>query len=282
LVIDEKRKNELAGIHVTTFVGPAGTGKSRRAQFLARTRNIDYVIDDGLVVSRGRIIRGKSAKSEKNLISAIRRALFQYPDHRESIISFLAEESPCRVMVIATSNSMADKILKALRLPEPTEFINIEDVATSEEIKQAKEERNKKGHHVIPVSQAQIRKNFAGKLVGRLRELFKSKDGHEGERTVVRPPFSFYGNLSIEITAISQIVGRVVQRTDQVQNVEEIRVRSNDESLHISMDVNVKMGKQNLLELSKVIQRRAASGVSFFTGMEVKTVDVHIKEVSVY
>ena len=248
---------------------------------MARTRNIDYVIDDGLVVSRGRIIRGKSAKAEKNLISAIRRALFQYPDHRESVISFLSGEAPCRVMVIATSNSMAEKIVRTLGLPAPSEFIHIEDVATPDEIRQAKEERNKKGHHVIPVSQAQIRKNFAGKLVGHLRELLKSKDGHEGERTVVRPPFSFYGNLCIEITAISQIVGHVVGRTAQVKDVGEIRIKSSDDSLRISMDINVTMGKQNLLELSRVIQKRAASGVSFFTGMEVKAVDVHIKEVSV-
>lgn len=281
MAIVEKTKVELEQIQVLAFIGPAGTGKSRRAQLLARTRRVDYVIDDGLVVSRGKIMIGKSAKSEKNLISAIRRALFQFPDHKDSVIAFLANESPCRVMVIATSQSMAEKIIKTLRLPKPSEFINIEDVATEDEIRQAKLERQQKGHHVIPVSQAQIRKNFGGKLVGRLRELWKTKDRHEGERTVVRPPFSFYGNLCIEMAAISQIVEYIIRLTRQVKEVLEVRIRTSDEQLSISIDINVNMGKQNLLELSRSIQNRTASGVSYFTGMDVRTVDVNIKEVFV-
>lgn len=281
MAIDQRTGDRLGQIEVLAFVGPAGTGKSRRAQLIARTKQVDYVIDDGLVVSRGKIMIGRSAKSERNLISAIRRALFQFPDHRESVISFLASESPCKVMVIATSRSMAEKIIKALGLPRPSSFLDIEDVATPEEIKQAREERNKKGHHVIPVSQAQIRKNFGGKLVGRLRELLKTRDKHEGERTVVRPPFSFYGNLSIELTALSQIVDHIVNLREQVREVLEVRVKTDHEQLSISVDINVNMGKESLLGLSRSIQQRTASGISYFTGMDVKTVDVNIKEVFV-
>lgn len=281
MAIDQRTTGRLDQIEVIAFVGPAGTGKSRRAQLIARTRHVDYVIDDGLVVSRGKIMIGRSAKSERNLISAIRRALFQFPDHRENVISFLESESPCKVMVIATSMSMAEKIIKALGLPRPSHFINIEEVATPEEIKQAREERNKKGHHVIPVSQAQIRKNFGGKLVGRLRELLKTRDKHEGERTVVRPPFSFYGNLSIELTALSQIAEHIVKLREQVREVLEVRVKTDHEQLSISVDINVNMGKESLLGLSRSIQQRTASGISYFTGMDVKTVDVNIKEVFV-
>lgn len=281
MAIDDSTRAKLCNIDVLAFIGPAGTGKSRRAQLLARTKQVDYVIDDGLVVSRGKIMIGKSAKSEKNLISAIRRALFQFQDHRDSVVSFLANESPCRVMVIATSRSMANKIIKALGLSEPSLFIDIEDVATPDEIRLAKRERNLKGHHVIPVSQAQIRKNFGGKLVGRLRELWKTKDKHEGERTVVRPPFSFYGNLCIEISAIIQIVEHIVRLTKEVRDVIEVRVRANKDRLSISIDINVIMGKQNLLELSKSVQKKTVSGVSYFTGMDVRTVDVNIKEVFV-
>ena len=53
----------LNGIRVIAFVGPAGTGKSQRAQMVAQAHEVDYIIDDGLVIAKGRIMAGKSAKS---------------------------------------------------------------------------------------------------------------------------------------------------------------------------------------------------------------------------
>ncbi len=66
----------LSSIEVYAFVGPAGTGKSQRATHVGRQYGIDLIIDDGLVVSRGRIMAGRSAKSETNMVRAIRRAIF--------------------------------------------------------------------------------------------------------------------------------------------------------------------------------------------------------------
>ena len=68
---------------VLAFYGPAGTGKSMRSQMVASKKKIDMIIDDGLVISRGRILAGKSAKTEPNMVRAIRRAMFHFDDHRE-------------------------------------------------------------------------------------------------------------------------------------------------------------------------------------------------------
>lgn len=181
---------DLPKTRVIAFVGPAGTGKSQRAQVVALENEVDYIIDDGLVIAKGRIMAGKSAKAEKNLVRAIRRALFQFPDHRKAVLSFLDKKRPRKLMIIATSISMAEKISRALRLPYPEMIIDITEVASPEEIIKARRERHEKGQHVIPASRTQIRKNFAGKLVGHLRGLFKSVDREDGERTIVRPPFS--------------------------------------------------------------------------------------------
>ncbi len=275
----EKSSTPLENVQVIAFIGAAGTGKSRRAQLIARKNKVDYVIDDGLVVSRGRIMIGRSAKSEKNLIRAIRRALFQFPDHRMQVIKFLEKHSPCQIMIIATSESMANKIARNLKLSEPDRFIFITDVATSEEISIAVRERHQNGHHVIPVSHAQIRKNFGGKLVGHLKELWKSREKHDGERTVVRPPFSFYGNLRIDIMAISQIVEHVTKITTQVVKVNEAKVRSDDEKLDITINISIRPDGRNIVEISRLIQKRIVSAVSYFTGMDIKTVNVKIEEV---
>lgn len=264
---------------VIAFVGPAGTGKSQRAQMVAQENEVDFLIDDGLVISKGRIMAGKSAKSERNLVRAIRRALFQFPDHRKAARAFLQKSAPCKIMIVATSISMAEKITRALELPSPELIIDITEVASPEEIINARRERHEKGQHVIPVSRTQLRKNFAGKLVGHLRDLFKSVDREEGERTIVRPPFSFFGALSIDSSAIGDLVRHVVSLSPQVDAVKDIRVRSSEDEISLEITINVTPGKFNFRQLGKVQQKRVASAVRYFTGMDIGSVDISIAEV---
>ena len=147
-------------------------------------------------------------------------------------------------MVIATSDNMALKILRKLDLPAPEQIVHIEDVATPEEIVKARRERFGKGQHVIPVSHVLVRKNFAGKLVGQLRVFWKSKDKHEGEKTIVRPPFSFYG-------------------------------------LSIDLKLTVTVGDKNLIGVASLVKERIAASLRYFTGLDVKSVNVVIAEVVV-
>ena len=42
-------------IKVYAFVGPSGTGKSYRAQMVASERNINYIIDDGLLIKENEV-----------------------------------------------------------------------------------------------------------------------------------------------------------------------------------------------------------------------------------
>ena len=52
-------------IKVYAFVGPSGTGKSYRAQMVAGENNINFIIDDGLLIKDNEVIAGTSAKKEK-------------------------------------------------------------------------------------------------------------------------------------------------------------------------------------------------------------------------
>lgn len=267
-------------IKTYAFVGAAGTGKSQRAQLVASLVGADYIIDDGLIIHKGSIVCGRSAKSERNQVSAIRRALFEFKDHRDEVVNFFCRTAPCSVMVIATSDDMAMRILKKLLLPAPEQIVYIEDVATQEEILKARRERFKKGQHVIPVSHVLVRKNFAGKLVGQLRVFWKSKDKHEGEKTIVRPPFSFHGEVHIETEAIEQLVSFIASRTSQISKVNEVKVSpEEEESLRIEIKLTVKMGEKNFLSVANLVKERIAVSIRYFTGLDVKTVDVVIAEV---
>ena len=270
----------LSQVKTFAFIGAAGTGKSQRAQLVASLLNADYIIDDGLVIHKGSIVSGKSAKSERNQISAIRRALFEFDDHRKEVVSFFKKMAPCSVMVIGTSDTMVYKIIKKLGLNDFSEIIRIEDVATPEEIARARKERMSKKQHVIPVSHVLVRKNFAGKLVGQLRVLWKSKDHAEGEKTIVRPPFSFYGEVHIEPEAVKQLVCFVATRTVQVAEVTEANIIQNKEdNLSIEVKITVTVGDLSFLEVASSVKERVAVSVRFFTGLNINNVDVTVSEV---
>ncbi|MDR2179639.1 MAG: hypothetical protein LBP21_04985 [Synergistaceae bacterium] len=269
----------LSLIEVLAFVGAAGTGKSQRASQVARQYGIDFVIDDGLLVSKGQIMAGKSAKSEKNMVRAIRRALFEYAPHRLEVVDFLAAHVPCKVMVIATSNSMMEKIVEKLGLPRPQRVIDITEVASNEEINNALKERREKKQHVVPVSRTQIQRNFAGKLVSQLKDLFKSKDRQDETRTVVKPPFSFDGRVTIEEEAIVTMIRRLLVLGDHIHQVHELNLVPDGDILNVNLVVDIKLGDKNALYLARLLQKKISVGLSFFTGMEVKKVNVRINEV---
>lgn len=261
---------------VIAFYGPAGTGKSMRVQTLAQDKAVDLIVDDGLVISRGRILAGRSAKTEENMVRAIRRAMFHFPEHRREVRACLAMHAPCRVMVLATSTGMASDICTVLGLPQPAESISIDQVATPDEIKQALFERKQNKRHVIPAATTQIRKNFTGRLVGHLRSLFggEETDG----KTIVRPPFSFFGTLRIAPAVHRQIVSHVIAGTKQVVSCEDLKIKG-DENLAISLSVKVSVGDRSIREVVSDLTLRIRVAVEQLTGTSVSKVNVAVKEV---
>ena len=70
---------------VYAFVGPSGTGKSYRAQFVASERGINYIIDDGLLIKGNAIIAGASAKKASTKIETVKLALFSREEQQKEI-----------------------------------------------------------------------------------------------------------------------------------------------------------------------------------------------------
>ena len=68
----------LKDIKVYAFVGRSGTGKSYRAQYVARDNNVSYIIDDGLFIKDNEVIAGTSAKKAPTKIETVKHALFLF------------------------------------------------------------------------------------------------------------------------------------------------------------------------------------------------------------
>ena len=72
-------------LKVFALVGPSGTGKSYRAQMVANERNINYIIDDGLLIKDNEVIAGSSAKKAATKIETVKHALFSKPEQQAEI-----------------------------------------------------------------------------------------------------------------------------------------------------------------------------------------------------
>lgn len=200
---------------VIAFTGPSGTGKSFRAISVAHQHGCDGIIDDGLLIEGTKILAGKSAKTEQNKVQAVKRAIFMEKDHCDEVKEAIQHSRISCLLVIGTSDKMAVTICKRLALPVPSEFVHIQDIATTREMKKARDTRIKEGKHIVPVPTIELKPHLSGVLVDLPHRLFGRNKKHKDlpEKSIVRPAFSYYGKISVTDYVVSDIVRIVVQKT---------------------------------------------------------------------
>ncbi|MBQ5821885.1 Asp23/Gls24 family envelope stress response protein [Veillonellaceae bacterium WCA-693-APC-5D-A] len=277
-------------MEVIALVGPSGTGKSHRALLVAHNNQADAIIDDGLLIKNGKIIAGKSAKREQNKVLAVKRAIFVLPGHAEEVRKAIEETKPVRILILGTSENMASKIAKALKLPEVSRFVHIEDIATQSEMDKARFHRLREGKHIIPVPTIELKPHFSGYLVDPINSLLKKRreDGrrHLGEKSIVRPVFSYYGKLIIDDWAIKAIVRKLLVDGENVTKVADVRIEHvykgdgevgfESAGIVIGCDVVISYGK-HIPTLVQKLQNQVRKDVEYMTGMVVKKVNITIK-----
>ena len=255
---------------VIALVGPSGTGKSHRALQVAREHNADAIIDDGILIKDGHIIAGESAKTEKSRIMAVRRAIFVLPGHADDVREAIHRIQPRRILIIGTSENMVHKIAKTLRLPSIQLIVRIEDIASRAEIETAQFHRLKEGKHIIPVPTIELKPHFSGYLVNPLQSIFKQSNIRRrklGEKSIVRPVFSYYGKLIIDDRVIQAVVERIIKAREFVKTLH---------GLTISCEVVLSYGN-HIPTLIRQTQAYVREAVEFTTGMIVHAVDISVK-----
>lgn len=219
----------LKHLKVVALVGPTGSGKSFRARLIMEKRNIQFLIDDGLLISGHQILAGKSAKREANRFKAVKRAIFDDPDHAREVRKTLKNQRLQSILILGTSEKMIAHISEKLELPFPDEIIYIEDVATAEEIAMANQHRRQHGKHVIPVPVVEVIKDPSHHVLDSIRFFLENKSPlfwkkKVVEKTIVQPPFSRRGNLSISETALRQMVMHCIAEYDKGISVRRIMI----------------------------------------------------------
>lgn len=270
-------------MRIVGFVGPSGTGKSHRASWVARERGIDYIIDDGLLIKVNQVVAGISAKRESTRIASVKRALFLDDQHALEVKAAIHACKPEAIMIIGTSDEMVERISQRLELPDISDKVYITDVANEFEINQAISTRREQGKHVIPVPTFEIKQDFSGYFLDPLK-IFKRKGKGsyqlEGEKSVVRPTFSYLGNYTISDYTIYQIVEFVVININGVSKISRFRVENQSDGIRIDMDLILIYGYA-IKPLIQDIRSRLETEIERLTALNIKAIDITVKSLVV-
>ena len=273
---------------VIALVGPSGTGKSHRALWVAQKNGADAIIDDGILIKDGKVIGGSSAKKEKNRIMAVRRAIFVLPGHASDVRRAIAESQPRRILILGTSENMVQKIAKALKIGPVSTIIRIEDIASKKDMELAQYHRLRRGEHIIPVPTIELKPHFSGYLIDPIKSFFKtssSKRRRLGERSIVRPVFSYYGKLVIDDSVIKSIVHIVAEKLEEVYRVGTTHVKhivNGDDDLGIMVTIEIVFAYGHVItEAMAELRSRLQTAIEHMTGMVVQEIDILVKSLHV-
>lgn len=267
---------------VYAFVGKSGSGKSHRAQMVAKEYGLNYIIDDGLLIKDNKVVAGKSAKKAETKVASIRQALFSKPEQKEEIDRVRKKEEIDSVLVLGTSDDMVSQIVKNLGLEPIQKIIYIEDVATKEEIEKASSIRKVEGKHVIPVPTFEIKKDFSGYLLDSL-QIFKKNKGEKPyitEKSVIRPTFTYLGDYNISTNVFKQITAHIVDSIPGINKASKIEIQTYNEGIYIKIDVVIEYGHDIRKSLLKLKQNVKAD-IEKFTSVNVFDVIVTAKSINV-
>ncbi len=272
----------LRGIKVYALVGKSGTGKSFRAKLVAKKYGIELIIDDGLLIRNDRILAGHSAKKEKVFLAAIKTALFEDMKHRKEVAQQLKHEKFKRVLIIGTSERMVHKIAARLDLPQITKIINIEDVATRQDIETAILVRKNEGKHVIPVPAIEVSRDYRHILYDSVKVFLKKRfsflrSEKYFEKSVVRPEFGSKGKVIISEAALTQMVLHCADEYDPSMTVRKVSVKLDTKGYRIDIRVQIPFGV-HLSGTMHEFQEYIVDNLERYGGLEIDEVNVVIDD----
>ena len=246
-------------------------------------KNIDYIIDDGLLIKDNEVIAGESAKKAPTKIETVKHALFYKEEEKQEIIKAFKKYKPDKILILGTSDGMVQKIASNLGLPQIKETIYIQDVATKQEMETARRIRVTEGKHVIPVPTFEIKKDFSGYLLDPL-QIFKSKGKGQkpyiSEKSIIRPTFSYLGNFTISDTVFRQILEYLASKTNGIHKIQKVRVSNYGDGASIYMEITATYGV-NVMQETKEFKEKAIKEIEQLTSMNIVDMEIIVKNIYV-
>lgn len=269
-------------MQVYAFVGKTGTGKSYNAQKVAKKYGIRYIIDDAILIKDNKVIAGKSAKTEASKIASVKAAIFLDETRKKQMCEFIKKEKIDKILILGTSDKMVKTIAENLELEEICNTIYIEEIATKEQIEEARRSRTEEGKHIVPVPTFEIKKQFSGYFLDSLKifNFFnKSDDVDISEKTIIRPTYSYLGNFVISDTVINDIISYSVARVPGVSKVMRVSTQKYIDGMKLDIDIEIEFG-YNIPKLSSEIKNTVIYAVDKSTGINLFGININIKSIT--
>lgn len=271
-------------MEVIAFVGPSGTGKSYRSLLVAKNNGADGIIDDGLLISNGKVIAGTSAKREATRVASVKHALFLPSKYAIEMKNAIRRSNIKKLMILGTSEGMATKIAARLEIGPIEKFIYINEVATEKEIAMANRMRLEDGKHVIPVPTFEIQKDFSGYFLHPLRRFQPNLDIEEktaeADKSIVRPTFSYLGDFVISDNVVIDLAIHEAMKIDGIKKINNINIRTTSHGAHIDISATVRYNT-NINEICRKAQYLIRERIEDLASVNVRRVHFLVKNIEV-
>ncbi|MDX5644483.1 ATP-binding protein [Clostridioides difficile] len=266
-------------MEVYALVGSSGTGKSFKALEFAYENDIEYIIDDGILIYKNKVLAGISAKQANTTIEAVKRAIFYNLEHRQEVRETIKKENIRKILIIGTSKKMVNQIVERLSIGRVCNFINIQDISTKYEIEIAKQAR-KEGNHVIPVPAVEIKSMASGLSINSLKRLFRKGNNRNMvvlEKTIIRPTFSYIGKFYISADVIKQIIEYEVYNFGSIDRINKNNIENCNNFMNIFVSINI----NDLETIKKIedIQQTIKKSIEKMTLVNVQKIDINIHKI---
>lgn len=260
---------------VFSLVGKSGTGKSTSALQFAHDQGISVIIDDGLLIVKGRKIAGISAKYERNYIKAVKRAIFYNIDHKEEVINAIKQLSIDKILLIGTSKKMVDLIAHKLKLGKIDHYVDVSDIRSSQEIKMALFVRKTEEKHVIPIPYIQVEPTIFKRIILRGKKIFSNQKKYIGETTIVQPNFK-KGIIAISETVMKDIISFSCKSLAEVRKVSHIKYYFDHlPTLQVQVELECRKN-QNIILIIELIQKEISNNLLSMLEIELDSIDIYI------
>ncbi|MCH7322657.1 hypothetical protein LZ480_12215 [Solibacillus sp. MA9] len=262
-------------MEIYSLSGASGTGKSTSALQFAHNHHIHAIIDDGLLIIDGEKVAGTSAKFEKSVLRAVRRAIFDEEAHRTEVLNALQKFELPSILLIGTSTKMTKKIAERLALGQIKYFYKVEDVRSEKDIERARFVREIQGQHLMPVPFRQVEQNFFKRFIQRGMDIIAPNRVKIGETTLVRPDFH-QQTITIAKSVYTDIVKHVVESNSLVTRIQHLQcivkqVPRISFEIYLAAPVNYSIPEQIL-----ALQQAIANSFSVHFHMEPEQINIHV------
>lgn len=267
---------------VIALIGKSGTGKSYNALKITKDYEIEYLIDDGILIYKNKILAGISAKKSKTKMDAVRRAIFEDDKHRDSVLNEIKSRNVDKLLIIGTSKKMIDKIANRLEIKKLFKIIYIEEISSLEDINKAKEIRRTKGSHVVPIPSFEVKKHFSGIFRNPIKMFFKNKNEEvvEVEKTIVRPNFSYLGKYYISQKAVKQIVKYELSKENLIYKLLKIQINKNSNCVDLSIELELVYDKNFSINKVRKIQMNINDILEKMTLININSINIDIVKIN--